>query len=165
MHDTVQRSAIPFVLAVVLAVPTLGAQQQSADVALPVISLVQAPSGGNVRGDEPVLVLRFAVGEPDDPVNVRRFAITVDGEDRTTRFRGAVIEVRGVVLAHADGVSSEGSTGDATGSRCSARGACRGVTTITRAGAAPEASPAEPWSRWLVVLDLLLRILRCLLVS
>lgn len=62
----------------------------------PTIALVQpmaaAPPGGttaagSVPQDRPVVVFRFAAGEPDDPLDVRSFVVAVDGADRTALFQ------------------------------------------------------------------------------
>jgi hypothetical protein len=37
----------------------------------PTIALVQPPAGGSVPQDKPVVVFRFAAGEPDDPIDSR----------------------------------------------------------------------------------------------
>ena len=52
----------------------------------PVLALVQ-PATGTVTQDTPVVVFRFAQGEPSDPIDLASFAVSVDGEDRTGLFQ------------------------------------------------------------------------------
>jgi hypothetical protein len=52
----------------------------------PALALVQPAAGGSVPQDRPVVVFRFAAGEPNDLIDVRSFAVAVDGHDRTQLF-------------------------------------------------------------------------------
>ena len=54
----------------------------------PMLALVQ-PATGSVTQDKPVVVFRFAQGEPTDPIDLASFAVSVDGEDRTGLFQVA----------------------------------------------------------------------------
>lgn len=104
----------------------------------PVIALVQpaatAGGGGSITGsvprDRPVVVFRFAAGEPDDPLDVRSLVVAVDGADRTALFQTTATQAGGQAwgaLAD-DGALAKGEL--AAGLHrvvariCSTRGAC-----------------------------------------
>jgi hypothetical protein len=53
----------------------------------PALALAQPLDGGTVPQDKPVVVFRFVAGERDDPVDVRTFAVTFEGLDRSTAFQ------------------------------------------------------------------------------
>lgn len=94
----------------------------------PVIALVQPPNGGTVSQDRAALVFRFAQGEPDDPLDVTSFAVSVDGEDRTKEFQLAASAAGHQAWGRlgANDVSRRPSVGthQVTARICSSRGAC-----------------------------------------
>ena len=85
----------------------------------PLIALVQPTPGGTVAQDRPAVVFRFAQGEPDDPIDVASFAVSVDGEDRTKGFQVTAAEAWGP-LGDAPPVGLH----EVTARVCSSRGAC-----------------------------------------
>jgi hypothetical protein len=65
---------------------TLLGQQAPTPVASyrpPVIVLAAPSAGASVPADKPVIVVRFAAGEPDDAIDPSSLRVSVDGEDRT----------------------------------------------------------------------------------
>ena len=94
----------------------------------PVIALVQPPNGGTVSQDRAALVFRFAQGEPDDPLDVTSFAVSVDGEDRTKEFQLAVSAAGHQAWGTLGGADDSGQpsvgTHQVTARICSSRGAC-----------------------------------------
>lgn len=111
--------------------PSTATPAQQAAIApyrAPGIALVQPLAGGTVPQDRAALVFRFAQGEPDDPLDVTSFAVSVDGEDRTREFQLAVSAAGHQAwgtLGAAD-VSRRPSLGthQVTARICSSRGAC-----------------------------------------
>jgi hypothetical protein len=95
---------------------------------LPALALVQPAAGGNVPSDKPVVVFRFAPGEPNDPIDVRSFAVGVDGHDRTHLFQVNGGEAWGP-LAPPDAESAlEPGSHEIAARICSSRGACADVS-------------------------------------
>ncbi|HET7456262.1 MAG TPA: hypothetical protein VFJ74_01325 [Gemmatimonadaceae bacterium] len=116
----------------------------------PVLALVQPPPGGalTVPQDRPVVVFRFAQGEPLDPIDAASFRVAVDGHDRTAQFQVAAAEAWGPL---GDAGAAAGAAGAlAAGPHqvaarvCSSRGACAAVDVAVTAlpTAAVEAAPA-----------------------
>ena len=101
--------------------PVLGAYR------LPAILLVQPAGAATVQRDRPVIVFRFVPGEPNDPIDLASFAVTVDGRDRTRFFQVTGAEAWGTLAGDA---SVQGDSSLALGTHqvsariCSARGAC-----------------------------------------
>lgn len=94
---------------------------------LPTIALVQPSGAATLPSDRPVVVFRFAPGEPNDPIDLASFAVTVNGRDRTRFFRVTGAEAWGSLAgdAAASGDSSLAlGTHQVTARICSARGAC-----------------------------------------
>jgi hypothetical protein len=96
----------------------------------PVLALVQ-PATGTVTQDKPVVVFRFAQGEPTDPIDLASFAVSVDGENRTSLFQLATLpagEAWGP-LADPRTASRELAVGThlVAARICSTRGACGAV--------------------------------------
>ena len=110
-HHSITRTSIALLVVATLAAPAR-AQQPPAPLPVPLptpsspsstadalapyraprIALAQpaaaeAGGGGSVPQDRPVVVFRFAAGEPDDPLDVRSLAVAVDGTDRTALFQ------------------------------------------------------------------------------
>ena len=122
----------------------------------PLIGLVQpAPAStggttaaGSVPRDRPVVVFRFAAGEPDDPLDVRSFVVAVDGADRTALFQTTATPAGGqawgaLVPDHATKSGQLTLGAHRVVARvCSARGACG--TVETQVFVAPEFAAAAP---------------------
>ncbi|HEX6252525.1 MAG TPA: hypothetical protein VFZ56_13975 [Gemmatimonadaceae bacterium] len=98
----------------------------------PVIALAQPAPGGAVPQDRPVVVFRFAAGEPGDPVDARSFAVTVDGEDRTELFQLSLAVAWGPLASPDDAI--EPGSHEVVARICSARGACIATTTLVTVG-------------------------------
>jgi hypothetical protein len=99
---------------------------------LPTIALVQPPGAATLPSDRPVVVFRFAPGEPNDPIDLASFAVTVDGRDRTVAFQITSTEAWGSLaggdVAGGDSLLALGT--HQLGARiCSARGACGVLVT------------------------------------
>ena len=91
-----------------------------------------------------MVLIRFALREADDPIDAASFRATVDGVDRTARFR--------VTAAEAWGTLADSGTTDTDSARalanagphtvaarvCSARGVCGALTVVV---------DVRPWER------------------
>jgi hypothetical protein len=153
------------------AVPTIGAQQPTpapqaplAAYRVPTIALVQPAGGSTIPQDKPVVVFRFAQGEPTDPVDVQSFTVVVDGYDRTSLFQVSAGEAWGPLGDSAHPLPA--GVHQVTARICSTRGACATVSaTVTAvadpAGAATGAVAPARRRAWLV--DLVLQAARKLL--
>jgi hypothetical protein len=147
----------------------LGAQSTApAPYRAPTIALVQPPAGGSVPRDKPVVMLRFARGEPTDPLDVRTFAVTVDGVDRTALFQVTADEAWGALAKPESGDSLIAIGTHAVVARvCSVRGACGETATpvliveAPTAGATP--APSRPKSTRARVIELVLDAVRKLI--
>lgn len=126
----------------------------------PLIALVQPASGGSLPSDRPAAVFRFAQGEPLDPLDVRSFAVSVDGEDRSALFQ--------VTSTEAWGSLSEGDLApgihQVTARICSSRGACTSADATVVATASVVANPV-PTKKKKNLLSLLLLAARNLLLA
>jgi hypothetical protein len=130
----------------------------------PVIALVQPPDGGTVPQDKPVVVFRFAPGEPDDPIDAASFALSVDGENRTSLFQLSAAEAWGPLAAVADRASSLGLGAHLVEARvCSAKGACAALSASVISVPGVHGDPPTPSSRRARLLDVLIRTTRKLL--
>ena len=131
----------------------------------PVIALSQPAPGAAVPRDRPVVVFRFAAGEPGDPVDARSFAVTVDGEDRTELFQLSLAEAWRPLASPDDAI--ELGSHEVVARICSARGACTATTALVTVGASAvnEAGTASGKStrKKRQLLDALLGALRTLL--
>jgi hypothetical protein len=123
--------------------PTPGPTSQIAAYRPPALALVQPAVGGSVPQDRPVVVFRFAPGEPGDAIDARTFVATVDGRDRSALFQVAGGEAWGPLSV----TPNDGRSGLILGPHqiwariCSVRGTCGEVNaTIT---VAPVANPAN----------------------
>jgi hypothetical protein len=101
----------------------------------PVIALVQpAPFGtaglttgaGSVPQDRPVVVFRFAAGEPDDPLDVGSFVVAVGGADRTALFQTTASQAWGPLASAEQLARGELTAGvhRVVARICSTRGTC-----------------------------------------
>ena len=137
----------------------------------PVLALVQ-PATGTVTQDKPVVVFRFAQGEPTDPIDLASFAVSVDGEDRTGLFQVATGAAGGDAWGPLDPPGDNALTVGAhqvVARICSTRGACASAASavivmppLVQPTAA--ATPADKKSRKRKVLDAVVGIGRKLLV-
>lgn len=134
----------------------------------PAIALVQPENGGPVPDDKPVILFRFATGEPGDPLDVSSFRVWVDGVDRSARFTVTATEAWGPIRRVWSSGSRAGPRGRSSGAHqvlarvCSSRGACAEaratVTVVQSAVVAREQRPRRTgWGR---VLDVLLWVIR-----
>lgn len=157
--------------AIAFAPSALRAQQTpppavAAPYQAPTIALVQPPDGGSVPQDKPVVVFRFAPGEADDPLDLRSFAVAVDGQDRSALFQVTATAAWGPLAAPANGAAA--ATGLSPGPHqvaariCSSRGACREVSVTVTVAAPPVADPTSPASKH-GFLALLISVVRRLL--
>jgi hypothetical protein len=128
----------------------------------PALALVQPQGGGIVPADRPAVVFRFALGEPDDPLDTRSFTVAVDGHDRTALFQLAATQAWGPLApANENGGALAAGAHQLTARICSARGACAvvsaTVTAVTDAAVAPTTgAPNAMPSKKSRILDLLL---------
>jgi hypothetical protein len=97
---------------------------------LPTVVLVQ-PSTAALPQDRPIVVFRFAQGEPNDPIDLASFAVTVDGHDRTRSFQVTAAEAWGSLAGDAGTGDPSLSLGvhQLSARICSARGACGVLVT------------------------------------
>ena len=112
----------------------------------PALALVQPAAGGSIPADRPVVVLRFAQGEPNDPIDVGSFAIAVDGHDRTRQFQVTATEAWGPLgMQDIAGSPLEAGAHQLAARICSARGACTELSaTVSVVPPAVGSSPGEP---------------------
>lgn len=129
----------------------------------PTIVLVQPAPANGIPADRPVVVFRFAQGEPDDPIDATSLRVWVDGEDQSRSFQLANGEAWGSLSSRL--TSGDSAAGDAASSLlapgvhlvvarlCSTRGVCgeaRAPVTVLPAvdgPAAPAVSPATDSAR------------------
>ena len=131
----------------------------------PTIALVLPPSGGSVPADRPVVVFRFAQGEPEDPIDATSLRVWVDGEERSRSFQLANGEAWGSLSSRLASGDSAARGASATvlapgvhllvARLCSTRGVCgeaRAPVTVlpaaeatvpTAAGAASDSTRAS----------------------
>jgi hypothetical protein len=144
--------------------PATGAHVSSTPYRPPALALVQPAAGGSVPQDRPVVMFRFAAGEPNDPIDVGSFAVTLDGEDRTKLFQVTATEAWGALALPSTATNpsiSEGSH-QVAARICSTRGAC----SETSAGVVVTNAPTpehEATSRKRTIVDVLLQLARKLL--
>jgi hypothetical protein len=119
------RTALALALLVASASALFAQQPDLPPYRAPVLALVQPPAGTGLPQDRPVVVLRFAQGEPNDPIDVGSFAIAVDGQDRTRQFQVTASEAWGPLApAEASASPIEAGPHQLAARICSARGAC-----------------------------------------
>lgn len=100
----------------------------------PTIALVQPAPANGIPADRPVVVFRFAQGEPDDPIDATTLRVWVDGEDRSRSFQLANGEAWGSLATRlTSGDSAAGGAASAppapgvhlvVARLCSTRGVC-----------------------------------------
>jgi hypothetical protein len=133
----------------------------------PVLALVQ-PATGTVTQDKPVVVFRFAQGEPTDPIDLASFAVSVDGEDRTGLFQVAGGDAWGPLDPPGDDALTVGAH-QVVARICSTRGACASAASAVivmppLVQPAAAGTPDEKRSRKRKVLDAVIGVGRKLLV-
>lgn len=102
-------------------------QIPAAPYRLPIITLVQPAGAAVMTQDRPIVVFRFIQGEPNDPIDLASFAVTVDGRDRTRSFHVTGTEAWGSLTGEAATQNDSSLTLGTHQIRariCSARGAC-----------------------------------------
>lgn len=150
------------------AVPTPGAPI-IAPYRLPSIVLVQPQDGGAVYQDRPVIVFRFALGEPADPIDANSLGVSVDGVDRSKLFQTSASDAWGPLVPStaADPPLALGAH-RITARICSQRGTCATtqatVLVIPDAAAATPTAPAAGRSIHQRILDAALSAARRILV-
>jgi hypothetical protein len=131
--------------------PPSPAQTSIAAYRAPEIALVQPTGGATVPQDKPIVVFRFAQGEPTDPLDARSFAVAVDGEDRTALFQVAAGEAWGPLAARGGENPIALGAHQITARICSARGTCTVasamVTVVPEQAAAPPGDGARAGAR------------------
>lgn len=143
--------------------PTQQASSQLAPYRTPVIALVQPGSGSAVPQDKPVVVFRFAQGEPDDAIDAKSFTVSVGGVDVTPGFQVVGSEAWGSLVRTASEPLAAG-IHQVIARICSARGACGSVSAAVTIAAATIGGPtAAPKSGHARVLDFVLTTARKLL--
>ncbi len=112
------------------------APSQIAPYRPPAIALVQPLAGSTIPADKPIVVFRFAPGEPGDPLDVSSFRIAVDGADQTRRFQVAASEAWGPIGDPNVSGSGDKEQGIGVGAHqlnarvCSSRGACAEANAV-----------------------------------
>jgi len=136
-----------------------GASYQS-----PQLALASPVRGEELPQDKPSIVLRYARGEPDDPLDLTSLVVLVDGEDRSAQFHADSTEAWGSI----DPLASGASAGQAlalgvhqlTARICSSRSICTDLReTVTIEPSVLSVSPPKPVSRTSRVLTALALIL------
>ena len=108
----------------------------------PALVLAYPAPGADLPADRPVVLIRFALREADDPIDAASFRATVDGVDRTARFRVTTAEAWGTLAD--SGAADTSYTLSAAGPHtiaarvCSARGVCGALTVVV---------DIRPWER------------------
>ena len=108
----------------------------------PALVLAYPASGADLPADRPVVLIRSALREADDPIDAASFRATVDGVDRTARFRATTAEAWGTLAD--SGAADTSRTLAAAGPHtiaarvCSARGVCGALTAVV---------DVRPWER------------------
>ena len=133
----------------------------------PALALVQPAAGGSVPEDKPVVVFRFAPGEPNDPIDARTFAVALDGMDRTAQFHITAGEAWGSLAHEPDEAGLSRGAHQLSARICSARGACVEVSATVSVieGSPAVGEPPEPAAdaRRRKVLDAVITAIRKLL--
>lgn len=155
------------VLAAALASATVASLRAQAPPAsaVPLIELAQPAPGATVPRDKPVVLFRFSAADPSDPIDAGSFAVTVDGENRTSLFRLTAAEAWGPLAPPTE----DGALDIAQGVHriaariCSVRGVCAELTEQLTVVASEAAVNDAPLDRKRSLLELLLLALRKLI--
>jgi hypothetical protein len=162
----------------VLAVPLL-AQEQASDTMqasapsnapyrAPALALAAPARGESLPQDKPAIVLRYARGERDDPLDLASLVVLVDGEDRSAQFHADTTEAWGSVDPLARGASAGQALAlgvhQLTARICSSRSLCTDLReTITIEPSVVSVAPtprASSKSRVLTALVLILTLIQ-----
>lgn len=145
--------------------PVQQVSPQLAPYRTPVIALVQPASGGAVPQDKPLVVFRFAQGEPDDAIDAKSFTVSVDGVDATPGFQVVSGEAWGPLVGAVREPLAAG-IHQVVARICSARGACGSASASVSVEAASIAqrAAASPAAKHGHLLDLVVRAARKLLL-
>lgn len=133
---------------------------------LPVLALVQPTAGGNVPQDRPVVVFRFAPGEPNDPIDAGSFAVTVDGKNRSGLFQVSSGDAWGALAPPQEGAEPAISLGPhhVAARICSIRGACsETAATVILVGSSAAVHETTAPDRKRAIIDVILSTFRKLL--
>ena len=95
----------------------------------PTIAIIQPQAGGTISQDRPVVMFRFASGEPGDPIDAASFAVALDGEDGTAGFQVSATEGWGALVAGTREAALALGLHALEARICSARGACATTST------------------------------------
>ena len=171
VYAIAQRWIAAAILVVVPVASSAGQQAPGASPSLPAyrppaLALVQPAAGGSLPEDKPVIVFRFAPGEPNDPIDARSFGVSVNGVDRTELFQVSAAEAWGA-LGDPEESGVNAGPHHVAARICSARGACAEISatvSVVEASATSRASsePSPHVTRRKVV-DAVVSILRKLL--
>ena len=110
----------------------------------PAVVLAYPERGVPLPADRAVVLFRFALREPGDDIDVTSFKATVDGVDRTSRFRVTSDETWGTLGDSVGGTSGAVETRLTPGPHvvcarvCTVRGACGSVSAVL---------DVRPWER------------------
>lgn len=126
--------------------PTTGSVSAIAAYRPPALALVQPAAGGSVPQDRPVVVFRFAAGEPNDPIDVRSFAVAVDGQVHTRLFQVSAGEAWGPLAPlEEDAPPLDAGAHQLVARICSSRGACAELSaTVSVVPSAVEGADSGP---------------------
>lgn len=139
----------------------LAQQAMSAAYNPPRLVLAYPAAGVTVPSNNATVVFRYALGDPSDPLDLRSFAVVVDGADRTPHFRVTADAAWGAI-------SDQGKAGirghEVQARICSVRGVCSEVTAIvTVVGAISTSDDVAKRERRRKLIDVLLEAARKLL--
>ena len=129
----------------------------------PVLALVQPTQGTAIPVDRPVVVFRYAAGEPADPVDLASFSVTVDDRARTQLFQVGASEAWGPLAPPGESGAITTGAHTVTARICSTRGACTTQSVTVTLSAGPTASAPATGARRGRIIDLLLTGARRLL--
>lgn len=101
-----------------------GRMSRPPEYRVPWLVLAYPASGAVLPADRPLLVFRFAPGEPEDPIDPSSFRAAVDGVDRTALFRVTATEAWAHLADSTAGAALGTGAHVVTARICSARGAC-----------------------------------------
>lgn len=112
---------------------------------VPWVVLAYPTRGSTLPADRPLLVFRFAPGEPTDPIDPSSFRVAVDGVDRTALFRVTATEAWANLADSSAGTVLGAGAHVVTARICSARGACATASEpVTVKGIAADSPATAP---------------------
>jgi hypothetical protein len=127
----------------------------------PTLMLVYPGPGVLLPHDNPTVMFRYLAGDSDDPLDLRRFTVYVDGVERTSHFRVTADVAWGLLVSD----SREGIREHTVRARiCSVRGICSEVRAmVTVIGSSPAPNDGEALQRRRKLIDILLEAARRLM--